>query len=895
MGAGGGGFSAQEAIDAETCALRWFYFDSGLIDNASCDVVFAGHSRGGLVAHNMLDIVGVDPYLSQLTVRAMLLLASSRIDGSVVLPEYEPNRAVPLLAFGTSSDEQVPGQVLEGYDRMAVENQHTPPQAVGSPYRGALWIYDLPHTGFGGLTMPSTKGSAITNAYVDRFVRWQVFGDETLRPFFVGEAFPPEVLEPGFWNNLPAYDQISDPALCGDASNQTEPACVAAGCAWDGSACQQRPVILSSFTIDNRLDSDQRQLADLFEFPQVSSASTPGHIVDVTIGEVGVVAGGEGLAANHDTGVAFVETVDGSGVPDGIAHFSAATADASLAAHTSLRIGARSRIVSDLVADPQVCESLYGDPLDVAIVLGDGIDSTEPVDLDPIVQQDARIVQTLSTGNACLPQLFMHTQRIPMTEVCDGAFVDTENISEWSFVVPGAVDFRDEFVVDTLEFTTSQADVTAVGTCPTTTALWECVADPGVLPERSVCTAEPIGGACPMGATQTEFLSLPTVPAEWGGPFDGWVVHMPPGFSNDPFNPTPELQAAMEQRCQLACERQWMHDPAVSIDCTQSGAFTSVAPISTPSQGPLRRIRPDRRDGSGFFSGQALGCNLEDDCCFAFDEDMCASMAMRTTPAATRVGLAAEYLFDIDSSSSTLTAQANGTIDSVQLYGTIGFSECAETHPAGPCPFALTSLDAKSIGSIKVPVTCPNGNVIHRTLYYLDVSLRQPAFGIAEDGTDQVGFPAGSLILDASFKLNQMDYAVGGPSQIDLEVTASPTAFEALQIPVHGEMPACWGQNDIPAIGEFDLVLDLASGAVESPPAITIDIPSSVSCPSVVTLEASTSDPDADLASVRWTIDGVPMESSVSSITMTEPHTFEARAMDSRGAVTSAAKAVGCQ
>ena len=79
----------------------------------------------------------------------------------------------------------------------------------------------------------------------------------------------------------------------------------------------------------------------------------------------------------------------------------------------------------------------------------------------------------------------------------------------------------------------------------------------------------------------------------WDAP-DYLVVDMPPGFSDDPWSPTRELEAAITARCVAACEQQWSGDPSVQVN---NCAFDDVWLLSTPAEGALRRISPLRMSG----------------------------------------------------------------------------------------------------------------------------------------------------------------------------------------------------------------------------------------------------------------------------------------------------------
>ncbi len=63
---------------------------------------------------------------------------------------------------------------------------------------------------------------------------------------------------------------------------------------------------------------------------------------------------------------------------------------------------------------------------------------------------------------------------------------------------------------------------------------------------------------------------------------------------------------------------------------------------------------------------------------------------------------------------------------------------------------------------------------------------------------------------------------------------------------------------------------------------------------STTVLSSNTWDDDGDLDTVEWFIDGVKMNSSVTSIPFTTAHELAVVATDARGAVTTATKDIQC-
>lgn len=652
--------------------------------------------------------------------------------------------------------------------------------------------------------------------------------------------------------------------------------------------CVGRVPILLSFTIGNAL----RYLAEVFEHDDASTiAADPA--INVDLGEVDQIVQGVDLQNWHETGAVLGQVTSQS--PGASISFATQPAGLGAMQYASMRLGVRTRIDLQGQPDVTVCDAVHEGNVPLTMQVSDGDSQSAEVTLQPLLQQDAVVTSVPGTGSFCEPQLFLATQRVPMADLCQGAMLDVSNLESWTFSFPEGVAQRDEVVFDTLELTTLSSGDAGVGQCPVQTALWGCEASTSLTPQRPTCTVEPQSGTCPSPSVVYEALAVPEVPQSWGGPFPGFVVNMPPGFSDDPWNPTSELDDAMAARCVAACERFYSGDPTVDVDCDDPQAFDDVWLIEAPAEGALRRISARREDGSGLFQGESLNCSLLDSCCMEFDEDACPATPRRTTPATYPIGVRQESVIDLDSAQSKLEVTDGITTDSVDLYGDLGFSRCRDGNDNGPCPFYLGSLTAKSIGAIQIPVTCPNQQVVHRTLYHLEVDLAQPAMGMAQEGTDEVGFPAGALVFEASFTKNGTPMTVRGFNQLDVVGTAGQSNFEFGDIVVFGEMPACWGQDDIPVAGTFELVLDLTGGVQESPPTVEIDIPSSVPCPSSVDLDATAGDPDADLDSVRWYIDDVLIDTNTTSVTFSGPHEVRAVAYDVRGAAATDVETVSCQ
>ena len=190
-----------------------------------------------------------------------------------------------------------------------------------------------------------------------------------------------------------------------------------------------------------------------------------------------------------------------------------------------------------------------------------------------------------------------------------------------------------------------------------------------------------------------------------------------------------------------------------------------------------------------------------------------------------------------------------------------------------------------------ISVNCPDGSQRSETLSSLVAGLTQPAFGIDAQGNALKGFPVRGLSLSASVSIGGNAYDARGVPDVNAIMTASASSFSLTNAPVQF-MVDC-GQHTAPVDLTFDIVS--TGTALDGPPTITIDIPSEVTCPSTVSLDSTTSDPDNDVDRVRWYIDDKLMAPSTTSITMTDDHVFRAVVFDSRGAATTAESSVTCR
>lgn len=136
-----------------------------------------------------------------------------------------------------------------------------------------------------------------------------------------------------------------------------------------------------------------------------------------------------------------------------------------------------------------------------------------------------------------------------------------------------------------------------------------------------------------------------------------------------------------------------------------------------------------------------------------------------------------------------------------------------------------------------------------------------------------------------------IEYAVRAVNEDPVFLTAGPNGFFAGDLAVMFDAPC--GDGTLPVT----LLIELRSAGtpMARPPTIEITTPTTVPCPGALALTHATSDPDGDLASVRWYVDDVLLSSATSTLPFTRSHVLRAVARDSRGATTTDTLTVTCQ
>lgn len=174
------------------------------------------------------------------------------------------------------------------------------------------------------------------------------------------------------------------------------------------------------------------------------------------------------------------------------------------------------------------------------------------------------------------------------------------------------------------------------------------------------------------------------------------------------------------------------------------------------------------------------------------------------------------------------------------------------------------------------------------------LKLSQPAFGIAEQGTNRKGFPRGGLILESAFDVDGQHVTARRPTSNDVIVDAAGTAFDATDLSVTLQVPC---NSSVAAITVKVSARDAGAtgGALGEPPGVVNTTATTGTCGASRPLTATVSDPNGDAGPLRWRVDGVLLAPGTTSIMVNTPHSIEAVVRDARGATTTAREAVSCQ
>ena len=500
-----------------------------------------------------------------------------------------------------------------------------------------------------------------------------------------------------------------------------------------------------------------------------------------------------------------------------------------------------------------------------------------------LVDQHSETVGLDIGGSACVGSQAMQTLRVPLTDYSDQGQFDPSRLTALRLRFLEDANAHNA-LIDSLELTRDPDGGTVEG-CPQGAGNWNCIAAAALTATETSCAGEPVQG-CDPADVQVNGVAIPHVSGAGGG-HDGWVVHIPKGWVNDSANPTPAELDDIAAACEDACELEWSDNPDVAATCGAAGAFATPTLREVPGIAPEHRIASSSQDGSGLFTGQALSCNLEGDCCEAFDEDLCAARLTRSTAARQPRRRGEETRVAVGGAASKVTFVTPGASVAMPLAGTAGYSMC---DGSGTCPFYVGSLSVSGTSAVTVADTCPDLSPFSMQVTDFDVELLQPAFGVADAGSNDKAFPSGALYVQGFITIDGQSYTVRAVNEDPVFLAVSAGGFFAGDLDINVDVPC--GGGTLPITLEIDL--RHTGSPIGRPPTISITSPSQIQCPGTLPLTHNAADTDGDLTSVRWYVDDVLVAPAVTSIAMTQGHTLRAVARDARGATTTATQAVTC-
>jgi hypothetical protein len=819
--------------------------------------------------------------------------------------EIRDPSAPPYLMIQGTIDEDTLGQGIPAYDANVSEELvvAADPSSLRDHDKVGLWVYGPMHKAWGGDDLDSPlmvglrgvrQAQAAAPYFIEEFLRWQLFREPGART----QVLAPTKLSPMQADFSPS---VWDPSLWNVDGTPGEPD-IAVFYEGDGASLVGvgRPLVYADYTQGTQWSGAERFVVDNLARGMMApdcdgdlSPSTMGATVTLSpigMGSAGACQGpadqvapvpGPLLGSEHETnalqvawggpsaGVQAEWSLEVEGMPlDDVADYT----------HLSFRVGNLIDICPPTVDEFQ---------LEVQLVSQgqDGLPVVRTVLTDVIPDQHGEVVPDPLGLPICVSSHFMHTVRIPLTDFCEqGIGFDPSALTAVRILFPESVEPHDA-IVDSLEFTRDPADA-ATSACPQPESDWACIPTDALVAVETSCAGEP-QPSCGPADVVTRPVDPPWVSDGLGDGHPGWVVHVPKGWIDDPRHPTKAELDGITDACISACELEWSDDPSVTAHCSTPGAFSTPILRASPGLASLHRIPSGEQDGSGLFAGDALGCDLEGDCCRAFDEDLCAARPARPTAASQPLGRGEEVRVDLGTAGSHATFITPGSIASLPLTGTAGYSLC--TDPAkGACPFYLGSLSITATGSVTVTDTCSDHSLFSATVTDLDLELLQPAFGIDVEGVQ--AFPRGALHLQGFVTVDGDSHTVRAVNEEPVFLTASRDGFLAAELELDFAAPC--GSSALPVTLRIEL--RSASEPTARPPEVTITTPATFPCPGVLPLTQTSSDPDGDLASVRWTVDGVPIAPGTSTIPFTRAHVLRAVARDSRGATTTATQTVTC-
>jgi hypothetical protein len=418
-----------------------------------------------------------------------------------------------------------------------------------------------------------------------------------------------------------------------------------------------------------------------------------------------------------------------------------------------------------------------------------------------------------------------------------------------------------------------------------------CAATSALDAIETSCTAEPVDGECSVADLQQNLVALPLADGP-AGPVEGWHVFVPPGGVRNPLAPSNDELEKLKMRCVSACEGHWAGQGAIGANCNDLDVFYPPQHSYDNAHRAEELILDAQKNGEGIFPSQSLACSLDSSCCSAFDENVCSAVPHRVTPANDLLGVGQEFKVALGSQSSIKVVTGQGTYIS-GMTGSIGYSFCAGGNALAPCPFYLGSFESVATSALNTTVKCSDNSTARVRIENLFVRLSQPAFGIAEQGTNQKGFPRGALVFESAFDVGGQHFTFRRPSTSDVIITASQASFNATDLTVNLTIP-CNGTVGALAVKLTARDPGPTASALGSPPGVTNTTAATGMCGLSRALTAVVSDPNSDAGNLRWKVDGILLAPGTNSMVVTEPHMLEVFVRDARGATTTSQKEISC-
>jgi hypothetical protein len=409
-----------------------------------------------------------------------------------------------------------------------------------------------------------------------------------------------------------------------------------------------------------------------------------------------------------------------------------------------------------------------------------------------------------------------------------------------------------------------------------------------IAPTESSCIVNPTGGSCPGSRTYTQAVALPEVDDGQSGWADGWVIHVGADEVRNHHRPTTSEQALLLARCEQACLDEWQAVDSIDADCDHENAFSAITLRGTPSVPTQQLVPSGEHNGSGIFGSESLSCNVHETCCEGFASNLCPFRPKRVTPGPEPYTPSPrdQYVFDVSGSQATV----EGGSAAIAFDGALGYSE--PNAASGTRSVYLSNLSLEATNTPTVDLDCSDGTDPAPKITRLTVDLLQPAFGIRSASSGLVAFPTGSLLYRVFIELDEAttwtkDFVNPVPVGGSLSPSGLALAFEqGIRVPCGA------------GVADLAISVTLADAALDAhPPEIDLAIPSTMSCPGTLSLNASVTDPDSDLDTVRWMIAGYLMKSTISSVYVpfsSGSQVVSAIACDARGACVRADQTVTC-